>query len=389
VHIDLPALVGIIALAAAAPILADLVPRQTPPVVVVEIILGIVVGPPALDLIHVTPLADLLSQFGLAFLFFLAGFELEPERVRGDPARLATVTWFLSLALAFSIAAGLEAAGVIVDFLFVGCALSTTALGTLTPILRDTGDIDGEFGSFVMAAGAVGELGPIVLIALLLTSSADRSLSVALLVAFALVAVAAAIAAPHLRPRRVVAVIEKTMEATGQLAVRLSVLVLAGLVYLTSQLGLDVVLGAFSAGMLVSIAAGPAPRRLLQPKLDAVAFGVFVPIFFVVTGMRFNLDAVIGEADGIAKLVLFLALMLVVRGLPTFVLARRALPVVSERRALALYASTGLPLIVAVTTLGIADGEMRTDTAAGLVGAGMVSVLVYPILAGMVRTARL
>jgi Kef-type K+ transport system membrane component KefB len=388
VQIDLPALVGIIALAAAAPIAADLVPRIAPPLVVVEIVLGIVFGPPALDLIHVTPLADLLSQFGLAFLFFLAGFELEPERVRGTPARLAVTTWFVSLALAFGIAAGLEAAGVIVNYLFVGCALSTTALGTLTPILRDTGDLEGEFGAFVMASGAVGELGPIVLIALLLTSSTDRPVSVVLLVAFALIAVAAAIAAPHVRPHRIIAVIEKTMEATGQLAVRLSVLVLAGLVYLTSLLDLDIVLGAFSAGMLVSIAAGPASRRLLQPKLDAVAFGVFVPIFFVVTGMRFDLDAVIGDPDGMAKLILFLALMLVVRGLPTYLLARNALPA-GERRALGLYASTGLPLIVAVTTLGIAAGEMRTDTAAGLVGAGMVSVLAYPILAGAVRAARL
>jgi Kef-type K+ transport system membrane component KefB len=175
------------------------------------------------------------------------------------------------------------------------------------------------------------------------------------------------------------------MEATGQLAVRLSVFVLAALVYLTSRLGLDVVLGAFSAGMLVSIAAGPESRRLLQPKLDAVAFGVFVPIFFIVTGMRFDLDAVIGDAAGLAKLGLFLVLLLVVRGLPTFVLARRDLPVVSDRRALALYASTGLPLIVAVTTLGIAAGQMRTSTSAGLVGAGMVSVLVYPVLAGAAR----
>jgi Kef-type K+ transport system membrane component KefB len=304
------------------------------------------------------------------------------------PARLAVTTWFVSLALAFGIAAGLEEAGVIVNYLFVGCALSTTALGTLTPILRDTGDLEGEFGGFVMAAGAVGELGPIVLIALLLTSATSRTTSASLLTAFALLAVAAALAAPHVRPHRIVVVIQKTMEATGQLAVRLSVFLLAALVYLTSQLGLDVVLGAFSAGMLVSIAAGPDSRRLLQPKLDAVAFGVFVPIFFVVTGMRFDLDAVIGSLDGIAKLVLFLLLMLVVRGLPTYVLSRRAPLPAGERRALAFYASTGLPLIVAITTLGIAAGQMRSDTSAGLVGAGMVSVLVYPVVAGTVRTAR-
>ena len=387
-HIDLAALVTITALAAAAPIVADLVPRPTPPLVVVEIFLGIIVGPPLLGLTHVTPLADLLSQFGLAFLFFLAGFELEPERVRGLPARLAVTTWLISLALAFGIAAGLEAAGVIVNYLFVGCALTTTALGTLTPILRDTGELEEEFGAFVMASGAVGELGPIVLIALLLTSATNRGVSAILLVLFALLAVLAAIAAPHVRPHRIVVVIERTMEATGQLAVRLSVFVLAALVYLTSRLGLDLVLGAFSAGMLVSIAAGPESRRLLQPKLDAVAFGVFVPIFFVVTGMRFDLHAVVGEAAGIEKLVLFLGLMLVVRGLPTYVLSHRALPG-PDRRALALYASTGLPLIVAVTTLGVAAGQMRASTAAGLVGAGMVSVLVYPVVAGTVRRAQL
>jgi len=388
VHIDLAALVTITALAAAAPIVADLVPRPTPPLVVVEIFLGIIVGPPLLGLTHVTPLADLLSQFGLAFLFFLAGFELEPERVRGLPARLAVTTWLISLALAFGLAAGLEAAGVIVNYLFVGCALTTTALGTLTPILRDTGELEEEFGAFVMASGAVGELGPIVLIALLLTSATNRGVSAILLVLFALLAVLAAIAAPHVRPHRIVVVIERTMEATGQLAVRLSVFVLAALVYLTSRLGLDLVLGAFSAGMLVSIAAGPESRRLLQPKLDAVAFGVFVPIFFVVTGMRFDLHAVVGEAAGIEKLVLFLGLMLVVRGLPTYVLSHRALPG-PDRRALALYASTGLPLIVAVTTLGVAAGQMRASTAAGLVGAGMVSVLVYPVVAGTVRRAQL
>jgi Kef-type K+ transport system membrane component KefB len=198
------------------------------------------------------------------------------------------------------------------------------------------------------------------------------------------VAVAAALAAPHVRPHRIVAVIEATMEATGQLAVRLSVLLLAALVYLTSRLGLDLVLGAFSAGILVSIAAGPESRRLLQPKLDAVAFGVFVPIFFIVTGMRFDLDAVVGDPAGLAKLILFLALFLVVRGVPTYLLARRDLPA-ADRRALALYASTGLPLIVAITTLGLAAGEMRVSTAAGLVGAGMVSVLVYPVAAGAVR----
>jgi Kef-type K+ transport system membrane component KefB len=381
---DLPTLVVITALSASAPILADLVRRPAVPVVVIEIVLGIVAGPHGLNLVRVTPLANLLAQFGLAFLFFLAGFELDPDRVRGAPAKLATTAWVVSVVLALVIARGLEATGVVVNYLFVGVALTTTTLGMLTPILHDSGDLEGPFGAFAIAAGAIGELGPIVLIALLLTATADRALSALLLVAFAAVAVAAALIAPHFRPRKIVRVIEKTMEATGQLAVRLSVLLLAALVYLTSRLGLDLVLGAFSAGVLVSIAAGPGPKKQLQPRLDAVAFGVFVPVFFVVTGMRFDLDAVVGNSSGLLKLPLFTLLFLVVRGLPTLVLYREAVST-PDRRALALYAATGLPLIVAITTLGVAAGQMRLSTASALVGAGMVSVLVFPLAAAAIR----
>jgi Kef-type K+ transport system membrane component KefB len=291
-QIDLGTLVVIVALAAASPLIVDVVPRIVLPVVVVEILVGIIVGPPILNLIHVTGLAQVLADFGLAFLFFLAGFELDLNQLRGMPARLALTGWGVSVALALVVAGLLEALDVVENTLFVGVALTTTALGTLAPILRDNGDGEGRFGALVAAAGAFGEVGPIILISLLLSETSNRGISALLLVAFGLVTGAAAFAAPRLKPVRILQVLEETMERTGQFAVRLALLILISLVYLSSRLHLDLVLGAFSAGLLASIACRPRAKQLMQPRLDAVGFGVFIPIFFIVTGMQFDLTAI-------------------------------------------------------------------------------------------------
>jgi Kef-type K+ transport system membrane component KefB len=383
-QIDLGTLVVIVALAAAAPLIVDVVPRIVLPVVVVEILLGIVVGPPILGWIHVTGLAQVLADFGLAFLFFLAGFELDLDQLRGMPARLALTGWGVSVAVALVVAGLLEALDVVESTLFVGVALTTTALGTLAPILRDNGDAEGRFGALVAAAGACGEVGPIILISLLLSETSSRGVSALLLVVFGLVTGVAAFAAPRLKPVRILQVLEQTMERTGQFAVRLALLILISLVYLTYRLHLDLVLGAFAAGLVASIACGPRAKRLMQPRLDAVGFGVFIPIFFIVTGMQFDLNAITSSVSGMLKLPLFVAMFLVARGLPTLFIYRYALGI-RDRVALGLYASTALPLVVAVTSLGVKDGQMRASTAAGLVGAAMVSVMVFPLSANAIR----
>jgi Kef-type K+ transport system membrane component KefB len=355
-QIDLGTLVVIVALAAASPLIVDVVPRIVLPVVVVEILVGIIVGPPILNL----------------------------NQLRGMPARLALTGWGVSVALALVVAGLLEALDVVESTLFVGVALTTTALGTLAPILRDNGDGEGRFGALVAAAGAFGEVGPIILISLLLSETSNRGISALLLVAFGLVTGAAAFAAPRLKPVRILQVLEETMERTGQFAVRLALLVLISLVYLSSRLHLDLVLGAFSAGLLASIACRPRAKQLMQPRLDAVGFGVFIPIFFIVTGMQFDLTAITSSVSGMLKVPLFLAMFLVVRGLPSLVIYRKALAA-RDRVALGLYASTALPLVVAVTSLGVKDGQMRASTAAGLVGAAMVSVMVFPLSANAIR----
>jgi len=386
---DIDSLVVVVAAVMVAPLLSSLAPHNRLPVVVVELVLGILVGPQVLGWADASGIVDPLSQFGLAFLFFMAGLEIDMRRVRGRPLKLAGLGWAVSVALAFTAAGVLEARGEIESMLVIGCALCTTALGTLLPILRDAGETRTPFGTHALAVGAIGELGPIVLVALLLTQSAKESVTIALLVTFAVVTILLAFVAINIRPSRVLSVIGSTMDASGQFAIRLSVFLLTLLVFMAYEFGLDIILGAFAAGLIAGIAIRAEERaeveehtvaEAFQRKLDAVAFGLFVPIFFVTSGMQFDLDALLDDPASLVRVPLFLALFLVVRGIPTVVLTRHDLPR-RELAPLGLLAATGLPLIVAITQIALETDRITSTNAAALVGAGMLSVLIYPSLA--------
>jgi len=372
-------LVVVAAVAAAAPFLADLTPRILVPIVILEIVLGIAIGPEVLDLADPGGLVEALSTFGLAFLFFLAGLEIEFERLAGRPAKLGAAGWAVSLVLGIAIAAALWAIGAVDAPVLVGLALTTTTLGTLMPILRDAGVLGERFGSYVVGAGAVGELGPIVAVSLILAYEAGEVWRSALLVVFGAIAVLAVLAAIRVRPARIVRLVEQTMHSSGQFAIRLSLLVIVTLVVLAADLGLDIVLGAFTAGIVVGFVTRGTDSRAFEAKLDAIGYGFLIPIFFIHTGMTFDVDA-LGEPETLAMLVGFALLLLVVRGLPAWLLYRRDLPA-TRRRPLALLSAAGLPLIVAITEIGTSVGVMPEQEAVALVGAGMLSVLVYPVLA--------
>lgn len=381
--LDADSLLVVAAVAAIAPFIVDLPLRIRLPVVVVEIVLGIVIGPQVLGITHQDALIAFLGQFGLAFLFFMAGLEIDFDRIRGRPLRLGVRGWLVSVVLGFAAALVLHLTGVVISSLLVGVALCTTALGTLMPILRDSGDLRTPFGNHVVAAGAVGEFGPIVLISVLLTKDADRAVVAALLVVFTLLALGAALASGRMseRTRHRLA---RTMHSTGQLPMRLALLLLVALVFLAREFGLDLILGAFAAGVVVGIASQGEEAEPLKVKLEGMGFGFFIPIFFISTGLTFNLDAVLGSAAGLARLPLFVALLLVCRGLPSLWVYRQTLPR-PERRSMVFYTATGLPLIVAVTQLGIETHRMRSSTAAALVAAGMISVLVFPLVGAALR----
>jgi Kef-type K+ transport system membrane component KefB len=377
IHVDTDSFFVIVSIAALAAITVALVPRRfAPPVVVVELLLGIVVGPQVLNLAHTDDFIDFFSNLGLGMLFFFAGYEIDFERIKGRPLKLGAWGWLLSVALAYGIGGALAAAGIILSFLYTGSAMATTAIGTLIPILRDNGELKTKFGTYLLAAGGVGEFGPILLVTLVL--STDNPLhEAAILVAFILLAIAVALVSVRLAWRGWPA-LERTFEASSQLAVRITVVLVFGLVLLAGKLGLDVLIGGFVAGMITRLALKGHELQVFESKLTAVGFGFFVPFFFVTSGISFNLDA-LGSLTAILKLVMFFGLFLVVRGAPALLLYRGVLGA-RDRAALAFYSATELPLVVAITTIATESGHMKTSTAAGLVGAAMLSTLVFPFV---------
>ncbi len=378
-------MVVIFVAATLAPLLGGLVFGPKVPPVVIEIVIGILIGPKVLDLADDTTVVAFFSTLGLSFLFFMAGMEIDFEKIQGSPLTLALVTWFTSVAIGLSLGAVLQGTGVVLSSLLVGVALTTTALGTLMPILRDNDELSTPFGTFVMGAGAVGEFGPIVLVSTLLSSGSLAS-SMGAILTFVALAMVIAVTALKLHPPNVMRVIGRSMHTSAQLPIRLTVCLVVVLVFLTAHVGLDAVLGAFAAGVIVSLAAG-RDREELDHKLDAIAFGVFIPIFFVVTGVTFDLAA-LGTAPALWRLPLFLAMFWVARGLPAMFIYRQALPKLADRIDFSLLTATQLPIVVAIAEIGLATHRMRPYTASALIGAGMISVLLFPMVAEGRRRSR-
>ena len=347
------------------------------PVVVVELVLGVAIGPQALGLADVDQFTEFFADLGLGMLFFFAGYEIDIERIRGQPLRLALIGWAMSLAIAYSLGGVLAAVGVVVSLVYVGSALATTAIGTLIPVLSDTGELRTDFGRYLLAAGAVGEFGPVLLLTLVLSTQTALH-SALILIAFVLVAVLVAVFAVR-SSGRTLPLLERTLETSSQLAVRWIVVLVFALALLASELGLDLLLGGFAAGLITRQVLRTREMPAFDSKLTAVAFGFLVPFFFVVSGMRLDIDALFASASGVVKLGIFFVLFLVVRGTPAWVLYRGVLPRREDRMALAVFTATQLPLVVAITTVAVDGGHMESSTAAALVGAGALSTLVGPL----------
>ena len=345
------------------------------PVVVLELLAGIVVGPHVLGL-QVTSTVLFFKDLGLGLLFFFAGYELDVRRIAGRPLRLGLLGWGMSLVLAYTAVGLLHWAGIAVSILYAGSAIATTAIGTLIPVLSDTGDLATPFGTYLLAAGAVGEFGPILLLTIVLSTQGSIH-NALILLAFVTVAVVVGILTVKAR-RPTLRWFERTLEASSQLAVRWMLVLLFGLALLAYRLGLDLLLGGFAAGLIARELLRGREISGVDSKLSAIAFGLFVPFFFTVSGMTLDITA-FASPGGLLRTLLFCALMLLVRGTPALTLYRRQLDRRS-RHALALLSSTQLPLVLAITALATAAGRMSPSIAADLVGAALLSTLIFPLL---------
>ena len=370
-------LVAVSLVAALTPLLVALLPGPKIPQVVVFLLGGILIGPHVLGVAE-TDNIQLLSDVGLGFLFLLAGYELDPLLLRQRPGRLAITGWLMSVALSLGVVAVFDATGFVRDYIPIALALTTTALGTLLPILHDNGMLGGEFGRYVFAAGAVGELFPILAIAVFLTQGSHFAALVSL-AAVGLLALALAAVPFIVRSERLRTIIQEGQNATGQVMLRWSVVLLFLLLVIAAHFGQDVVLGAMLAGMVLR---GWTRRmgidvRGLEDKFDAVGYGIFIPVFFVSSGMTLDIA---GIAHNPLRVVVFLLLLLVIRGLPSLLIYRKVLPL-RQRVEMTFITATALPLLVALAEIGLRDGRMLPSNAAALVGAGVLSVLVFPAVA--------
>jgi len=370
----LTSLLVVTLVAALTPLAAGLLRRARVPQVVLLILGGILIGPDVLGWAD-TASIELVADVGLGFLFLLAGYELELELFRQRPGRLGIGGWFVSVAIALLVTGVLEATGFVRAYVPVAIGLTTTALGTLLPILRDNNMVAGRFGAYVLAAGAVGEFLPIVAIAIFLSTS-GQFLGLLSLLAMGAIALVFTVAPGLVRNDRLATILREGEHATSQTTLRWTICLLFALLVVASEFGLDVVLGAFLAGVVLRRWA-PLDVHALESKLDAIGYGFFIPVFFVSSGMSLDLDSIV---ESPARLFVFFGLLLAVRGAPALVLYRRDLPFV-QRLQMTLLTATALPLLVALATIGLSTGHMLPENAAALVGAGVLSVMFFPGLA--------
>jgi Kef-type K+ transport system membrane component KefB len=381
-------LVVVAGVAFAAPFLLGLLPRVRLPSVVLEIVAGIVLGPSLLGLVSVDAAVETLALIGLGFVLFLAGLEIELDQLRGRVLRLTAGGFALSFAIAVVVAFALSAGGLVETPLLIAIILCATSLGVLVPVLKDAGESGSTFGQLIIAAASIADFGAIILLTLLFSSEGGAG-SAALLLG-ALIALALAVAAVVRgaeRSMRIRADLLRLQDTTAQIRVRAAFVLFAGFAAVAEALGLEVILGTFIAGMLISVL--DRDRVMTHPdfrhKLEAAGFGFFIPVFFVASGVRFDLDALTASATNLVMVPVFLAALLVVRGLPA-VLYRRTIG--GRRAAIAgLMQATSLPFIVAATAIGAELGLIGPAESAALVGAGLLSVLLFP-LGGLVLLQR-
>lgn len=368
--------------AALSPLVLGFLPRLRVPSVVVEILAGVVLGPSVLGWVEADLPVEVLALIGLAFLLFLSGLEIEAKALRGRLLRVALVGYLVTLAIGVPVGVGLDAAGWVSSPVLVVIALSATSLGLVVPVLKDAGKAEGTVGQTTIVAATVADFGAIVLLSLLFSTSDGSSGSrLVLFVSFVALVVVTALALGRVgMSARLGAVLEHLQDMTAEIRVRLAVVLLVAFTALAERVGLESILGAFLAGVLISVVdRDSASHPHFRTKLDAIGFGFLVPVFFVSSGVRLDLEGLVDSPSALLRVPVFLLALLVMRGVPALLYAST----MGRRPALAagLLQATSLPFIVAAAQIGVEIGRISEVTAAAMVSAGLLSVLIFPAVA--------
>ena len=375
----------LIAMAAAtvSPIVLDVLPLPTIPPIVIDILAGILIGPQVLDLVRVDAPLEVFSQVGLVFLFFLAGLEIAFDARGERHLRAVAVAFAASLVLAALAALGFDAAGLADTPLLVAIILAATSFGIVVAVLKDAGRTDTPFGQLVIAGASIADFATVILLSLFFSSSGAsfENTLVLLVLFFGLVVVLGLVLAGARASGALRGVIARMHRTSAQISVRIAFVLLAVLVFFAGRFGLEVVLGAFMAGAMVSLLDRDkaVAKTGLQDKLEGIGFGIFIPTFFVVSGVTLDLEALVSSFETIVLVPLTVIALLLIRGAPVALYGR----FLSRREMVAagLLQATSLSFIVPATQIGVELDKITTATAAGLVAGGVVTVLVFPVLA--------
>jgi Kef-type K+ transport system membrane component KefB len=367
------------------PVVLGMMPRLPVPGAVLEVVAGILIGPSVLGWVRVDAPVQVLSDLGLGMLLFLAGLEIDVDALRGPLFRLAGSAFAVSAGLALLCGYAFQLAGQATHALLLAIILMSTSAGVLLPLLKDAREDASEFGQLVMTAAALAEIVPIMLLSLFFSAAAktvqDQLVSLAIFLAL-LVLLGLLLA----RVRRLAGLdrlMNRLADRSAQLRVRAALTLALACGVLAYRFGFASILGAFAAGLLVRLIeiSGRTPHPQFQIKLEGIGFGFLIPIFFITTGVEFKLKELLTNPVALAEVPLFLAALLLVRGLPALLYRHRT----GTRRAAAagLLQATTLTFVIVATQIGLATGKISPTSAASLLAAGLLSAALFP--AGALR----
>ena len=371
----------VVAAAFVAPLALGFFPRLRVPAIVVEILLGIIIGPSVLGWVTPDLPVSILALIGLSFLLFLAGLEIDVHRLRGRTLRVTATAFVVSFGIGIVAGLSLKGGGFVKSPLFIAIVLVSTSLGVIVPVLKDSDNLGSDFGQLVIAAASIADFGAIILLSLFFSGrgSTDTAGKLILLGAFALLVVLIALTIAGVeRSRGLSRVLLRLQDTTAQIRVRGAFVLLIGFVAIAENVGLETILGAFAAGAVLSLI--DRDQTMTHPefrvKLEAAGFGIFIPVFFVTTGLHFDVNALFASVSTVVRIPLLLLALLIVRGVPALLYS----PLIGRQKALVagLLQATSLPFIVAATQIGVQIGVVTQASAAALIAAGLLSVIIFP-----------